>query len=134
MNHSSLVIDFQNNVDFVQMAHLDVPWSCFCCSLSDMAALKVLPIIHTTIVIVISYSFSSASIMMLRFDDSLVPSFPSSCCSPFFPPHFPLQLFYSHQHHHHDGIIAIITMILPTQFSGSSLCGRRKLGQRRRWL
>ena len=112
MNHSSLVINFQNNVDFVQMAHLDVPRSCFCCSLPDMAALKVLPVIHTTIVI--SYSFSSASIMMLRFDDSLVPSFPSSCYSPFPPSFFsasfsqpsssssPFSSRRHHRHHHHD--------------------------------
>ena len=56
------MINFPNNVDFVQMAHLDVPRSCFCCSLPDMAALKVQP------VIVISYSFSSTSLPLAVID------------------------------------------------------------------
>ena len=109
------------------MAHLDVPRSCFCCSLPDMAALKVLPIIHTTIVIAISYSFSSVylPLPLIDHDAEVLSSVPSSCYSPF-PPSFssasisqpsssssPFSSRRHHGHHHHDSPLPVLWFQLP---------------------
>ena len=105
------------------MAHLDVPRSCFCCSLPHMAALKVLPIIHTTIVIAISYSFSSVylplprqSITMLRFyppfhPPATLPFPPSFSSASFSQPSSSSSPFSSrrhHRHHHHDSPLPVL--------------------------